>query len=276
MAMNITSPLRTKYLTRPEGRIAYDDQGEGPLVVCLPGMGDLRSTFRFQTPVLIEAGYRVVTVDLRGHGDSDTTFASFDDHATASDLIALVSALGQPAFVIGNSMGAAASVLAATERPELFRGLVLVGPFVRNPSVSKVMTAMLRVLMARPWARHVWNAYLPTLYAGHKPADFAEHRSAMMAAMARPGYTRAFSRTTRSSHADSGLAAARVNTPSLVLMGTLDPDYPDPAAEASWIADTVGGDVVMVEDAGHYPQSQQPEVSNAAVLAFLASHGTHA
>jgi pimeloyl-ACP methyl ester carboxylesterase len=273
--MNLTS-ASTSYLVRPDGRLAYDDQGDGPLVICLPGMGDLRSTFRYQVAVLVDAGFRVVTMDLRGHGDSDTTFTSFDDAAAASDLIALAGELGQPAFVIGNSMGAAATVIAAAERPELFRGLVFLGPFVRNPSMSKLMVAMFRVLMARPWARHVWNAYLPTLYAGNKPADFAAHRSAMIEAMARPGYTRAFARTTRTSHADSEVAAAQVSAPSLVLMGTLDPDYPDPTAEASWIAETMGSEVVMVDDAGHYPQSQQADVTNAAILDFLTRHSHHA
>jgi hypothetical protein len=44
------------YLNRGEGRIAYDVQGEDPLVVCLHGMGDLRSLYRFLTPALVEAG----------------------------------------------------------------------------------------------------------------------------------------------------------------------------------------------------------------------------
>ena len=59
--------LMTTYLIRPEGRIAYDRTGEGPLVVLVPGMGDLRSTYRFLVPVLVAAGFSVVSVDLRGH-----------------------------------------------------------------------------------------------------------------------------------------------------------------------------------------------------------------
>ena len=41
------APAATAYLPRPEGRIAYDLAGEdGPLVVCMPGMGELRSSYR--------------------------------------------------------------------------------------------------------------------------------------------------------------------------------------------------------------------------------------
>ena len=76
--------VTTQYLGREGGRIAYDVQGDGPLVICAPGMGDIRQTFRYLVPTLTAAGYRVATFDLRGHGDSDTSFTSFDDRAEAS------------------------------------------------------------------------------------------------------------------------------------------------------------------------------------------------
>ena len=129
----MTSTSTTAYLDRGDGRIAYDIAGSGPLVLCVPGMADLRSTWRHLIPALVEAGFRVASMDLRGHGDSDTTFGSYDDVAAASDIAALVEHLGGPAIVVGNSMGAAAAVIAAAQQPELIAGLALVGPFVRNP-----------------------------------------------------------------------------------------------------------------------------------------------
>jgi len=96
----------TRYLGRPGGRVGYDVSGEGPLVVLVPGMGDLRSTYRFLSPRLREAGYRVACTELRGHGDSDTGFASYGEEETAGDIVALVEELAQPAVIVGNSMGA--------------------------------------------------------------------------------------------------------------------------------------------------------------------------
>jgi pimeloyl-ACP methyl ester carboxylesterase len=52
-------------------------------------------------------------------------------------------------------------------------------------------------------------------------------------------------------------------------MGEQDPDFPDPKAEADWIANVLHADVVMVPKAGHYPQSQQPEITTDAVIHFL-------
>jgi pimeloyl-ACP methyl ester carboxylesterase len=56
-------------------------------------------------------------------------------------------------------------------------------------------------------------------------------------------------------------------------MGTRDPDFPDPAAEARLIADRLHGDVVMIEGAGHYPQTEYPAETAAAVLGLSTGSG---
>ena len=81
-----SKPSSTRFISRPEGRIAYDVQGTGPVVVLVPGMGDLRAGYRFLAPQLAAAGYTVASTDLRGHGESDTTFSSYGDPETAGDI----------------------------------------------------------------------------------------------------------------------------------------------------------------------------------------------
>jgi pimeloyl-ACP methyl ester carboxylesterase len=261
----------TQYLTHPgQGAIAYDVQGSGPLVVLVPGMGDLRAGYRFVAPAIVAAGYTVVTTDLRGHGDSDSTFTSYGTADTAGDIRALIEHLGEPAVVVGNSMAAGSAVIVAGQKPELVAGLVLVGPFVRPPATSGFELLMFRAMMARPWAAAAWKAYMPTLYSGTKPADFAEYRATVAASLARPGYTRAFSLTTHADHTPAAESLASVTAPTLVVMGDKDPDFKDPQGEADWIAETLHGTAVMIPDAGHYPQSQQPAAVTSAVLAFLA------
>ena len=273
----MTSPAETstQMLMRDGGRIAYDVAGSGPLVVCAPGMGDIRQTFRHLVPELVLAGYRVATFDLRGHGESDTTFSSFDDPAEASDILALIEHLGEPtgaaAVVIGNSMGSAAGVIAAADRPELIDGLVLVGPFVRNPPTPALIRWFLRAVTAPLWAAAVWKAYLPSLYAGRKPADQAEYAARANAAMKRRSYAAAFSKTTHTSHDPAERRLAEVSAPTLVVMGEQDPDFRSPTAEAAWIAEQLDATVVLVPEAGHYPQSQRPDIVVPAVLSFLGT-----
>ncbi|MGA2210119.1 MAG: alpha/beta hydrolase [Acidimicrobiales bacterium] len=270
MATNhLNSTPRTAYLARPGGRIAYDVGGDGPLVVLVPGMGDLRAAYRFLAPALRAAGYTVACTDLRGHGDSDASFASYGDAETAGDIAALIEELGGSATIVGNSMGAGAGALVAAEEPQLVRGLVLVGPFVRDAEMSALQRLLLRVAMVPAWAAWSWKAYLPKLYAGRRPEDFGEYRAGVIASLRRPGYAKAFSLTTQTSHAAVEGRLPAVSVPCLIVMGGQDPDFPDPKVEADWIASTVGGQVVMVPDCGHYPQSQQPDITTQAVLGFL-------
>lgn len=260
------------FITRPEGRIAYDVQGDGPLVVLVPGMGELRSSYRHLAPVLLAAGYRVATTDLRGHGDSDAGFSSYGDVETAGDIRALIEALGGTAVIVGNSLAAGAAVIVAADHPALVDGLVLVGPFVRNPPTNAVTTALFRAMTHPLWVAAVWKAYLPTLSAGRKPDDFEQHRAAVAASLRRRPWAKAFSLTIRqTTHDPAEARIGAVTTPSIVIMGELDPDFADPAAEARWIGKTLDAEIVMVPDAGHYPQSQQPEMTAEAVLRFLAA-----
>ncbi len=145
-------------------------------------------------------------------------------------MVALIGELGGSAVVVGNSMSAGSAVVAAAERPELVCGLVLVGPFVRDPAVSTLRRVLLRAAMARPWAALSWKSYLPKLYAGRRPADFGSYRDQVVASLRRPGYARAFSLTTRTSHAAAQARLAAATAPVLVVMGERDPDFRDPRA----------------------------------------------
>lgn len=265
MNINLTS-----YLHRADGRIAYDVSGHGPLIVCVPGMGEVRASFRQLAPGLVAAGYRVATMDLRGHGESDASFDAYDDPAAGSDVLALIKTLdGGPAVVVGNSMGAAAAAWAAAEAPDLVAGLALIGPFVRNPPTPAVMRLAFRLGLLRPWGPAVWHAWHGKLFAT-TPADHAEHRAAVKAALGRPAYWKAFTATSRLSHSPVEERLGEVKASVLVVMGEQDPDFPDPATEAAWIAERLDADTVMVPDAGHYPQAERPDVVTPAVLAFLS------
>jgi pimeloyl-ACP methyl ester carboxylesterase len=270
--MNLSNQpsIGTHALARPGGSIAFDVAGSGAPVVCVPGMGELRSSFRHTVPELVHAGHQVATMDLRGHGDSDATFDSYDDAAAAGDILALIERLDSgPAVIVGSSMGAAAAVLAAAMDPEAVAGLVLVGPFVRNPPTSRVMVLLFRALMAGPWRAAAWTAYLPALSPGTRAPDFDEHRREIRDSLRRPGHSRAFGRTTRSSHAAAEARLGLVGAPTLVVMGQADPDFSDPAAEARWVCDALSGTELLVPGAGHYPHADRPDIVNPELIAFL-------
>ncbi|MEV1205589.1 alpha/beta fold hydrolase, partial [Microbispora rosea] len=82
----------------------------------------------------------------------------------------------------------------------------------------------------------------------------------------------ASSTSSTSAATDAGAHLGGIRCPALVVMGTHDPDWADPRAEADGIVAGMPqglGDVVMIDGAGHYPHAQHPDEVAAAVLAFI-------
>jgi pimeloyl-ACP methyl ester carboxylesterase len=262
----------TQYLARPEGEIAFEVSGEGPLIVAIPGIGDVRGSYRFLIPQLVNAGYRVASFDLRGHGESSSGFSQYDDLAAASDAIALIEHLGGgPAVIAGNSMGAAVAAIVAADRPELVAGLVLIGPFVRNVPMPPGVGLALRVALLRPWGPKFWKIFHRRAFPAQVPDDYDQYVDDLMSSLTRPGSWRAVQRTARTSHQPADDRLDAIEIPVLVVMGSKDPDFRDPSGEASLVATRLDGEVLMVESAGHYPHTEFPDLVGASVLTFLKS-----
>jgi len=270
--------MTTHHLQRPEGRIAWTSEGSGPLVVLIPGMGDNRATWRELVGPLA-VSHQVVTMDLRGHGFSDTTFTRHGDEVTAQDALALVEHLDNgPAVLIGNSMGASSAVWAAAERPDLVAGLVLVSPFLVVPRASlaarTMMHATYRLLFARPWGASVWARYYAGPLNKGRHADWlAEHVATLRAEFSRPDRMRSLRRLMvqldHSGVAERAEAVGHAEVPSLVIIGERDPDYRDPVAELARAQEVLGAEGLLVADTAHYPQHQAPDVVVPAVVALL-------
>jgi pimeloyl-ACP methyl ester carboxylesterase len=144
-----TFPGSPQYLTGGGGvRLAMDGYGpdEGAPVILLHGGGQTRHAWGATARRLGAEGYRVLSLDLRGHGDSgwaadgDYGFSAFRD-----DVRAVLDLAGPPAVLVGASMGGIAALLAAGEGPrEKVRALVLVDitPKVAGPGTERIIAFM--------------------------------------------------------------------------------------------------------------------------------------
>lgn len=267
-----TAPAATRFLSLGEGRIAYDDTGgTGPLVVAIPGMGDLRSEYRALRPLLQRAGYRVVTMDVRGHGETAARWSDYSAHAVGRDALALIEHLDAgPAVILGNSFAAGSALWAAHDRPEQVRAVVLLGPIVRDGSPSWFARTAVAVGFGGPWRVAFWMAYWNSLFPSRKPADHAHAKAALAANLREPGRMDALRTMIGLSKADTEALVARSRVPALVVMGTRDPDFPDATAEARWLGQALGSEPLIVDGAGHYPHLETPEQVAPEVLRFLA------
>jgi pimeloyl-ACP methyl ester carboxylesterase len=276
--MQTNTTFHTQHLQLPGGDIAFDDTNtSGPLVVCVPGLGDVRASYRFLVPSLVAAGYRVVTMDLRGHGESSTGWSDYRDTTIGSDVLALVHALDAgPAFLMGNSYGGSAVTYAAAIEPDAVAGLVLLDAFVRDlPPQTLLKTLMQSVAV---WAiaqlgASAWVSYYKSLYVSKQPPDMVAYLTALKANLKERGRFAAVKAMMYGSHATVEAHLAEVQAPTLIVVGANDPDFPAPASEAKFIAEKLRGasltEIQIVEGAGHYPHAEMPERVQPVVVAFL-------
>jgi len=257
------------HLDVPGGRLAYDDTGgDGPLVVCVPGVGDVRALYRFLSPELVAAGHRVVTMDLRGHGDSSTDWPAYSPDAVGGDIVALLRHLDAgPAVVVGESLAAGSAIWAAAEAPDLVAAIVLCGPATRDVPLGRVASLGVKLVTRFP---AFWGGFYQSLYKSRKPDDFRAYRRALMANLSEPGRMAAVRGFVQASKAECERRIGAVHCPSLVVMGTADPDFKDASAEARWLSGQLGGELRLVPDAGHYPQAECPDEVVPVIVDFVS------
>ncbi|MBV6701421.1 alpha/beta hydrolase [Kitasatospora aureofaciens] len=272
--MNGTVTPATQYLDVPGGRLAFDDtrQGDGVPVVLLPGMLDTRAAYRHLRPLLTAAGRRVITMDLRGFGESSIVWDDYTPAAIATDVLALLGHLGiERAALVGNSYTGATVVKVAGDAPERVAGIALIDAFVENLPQNALMRGVVRVMGTMlVHSPAFWGFYHRKMaYPGNRPADFDAYVNGLVAAMRTPGRRTAIRGHVRGDASPIGWTVA-VRCPALVVMGSEDPDFPKPEVVADRQVAALNARKVMIEGSGHYPMADNPQATADALLPFLA------
>jgi len=117
----------------------------------------------------------------------------------------------------------------------------------------------------------MWVRYYASLYPSRKPADFVEYSASLLENLKERGRLESLMQMLRASKRASEERIPRVNKPTLVVMGSKDPDFKNPEAEANWVAENLRGSYAMIEKAGHYPHAEMPEVTGPLMLDFIQS-----
>ena len=264
----------TQFLDLAERRIAYDDTGgSGPIVICVPGLGDLRQQYRNIKPLLARDGFRVITMDLRGMGESSVEWPTYTPANVGSDMVALIRQLNVPrVYILGNSMAGGSAVWAAAEVPGRVAGLVLIDPFVgQEQSPSFAMRTAMHVLFQRPWGPGVWRMYYKSLYKSAPPADLIEYADKLEANLKEHGRFEALKEMLWASQAPCAARIGQVRAPVLVIVGADDPDFDDPRSRAKSVAQHLHGKVFIVQGAGHYPHVEYPQIVANEIDGFFQS-----
>lgn len=118
------------HVLRDNIRIAYEEHGEGEQVfLFVHGWTCNREHFKPQASHFSTAGFRTISVDLRGHGQSDVPEDGYSIQEFSEDLAFLIDNLSLPRLVaVGHSMGALIVLQLAALQPEAIEGIVMIDP----------------------------------------------------------------------------------------------------------------------------------------------------
>ena len=156
-------------------RLAADALGKSsdPPVLCFPGAGQTRRAWRKAAEAIATHGHYVISVDLRGHGDSAwSRGGDYSIDAFVGDVRAIAGVLASPPVIVGASIGGIAGLIAVGEKPGLVsRALVLVDvvPSMQESGLDRIrafMAAGIAGFADIDEARAAVAAYLPNRRAG--------------------------------------------------------------------------------------------------------------
>ncbi|UJR13084.1 hypothetical protein I4U23_000108 [Adineta vaga] len=264
--------------------IAFEDSNPNappsmPIAYCVPGIGDFRHSYRFLAPLLQTAGFRVIAQDMRGVGDSGTEFNTYSIESIASDIIAVLDAsnITLPVTLFVNSLSAASAITVAAEHPHRIAAIVTLGGFFRDMPKDTYFRPISHLLFNRLWGQPAWVSAFKSFFVS-PPTDLPDYTAAvkekMLSNCAHAGIIGTMIRATKE-HAWAKIGT--VTVPVLLVMGSQDPDFTDPAQEAAFVASNLSKsslvEIAMVDQAGHYPHVEAPEKVARATLDFLSKIG---
>jgi pimeloyl-ACP methyl ester carboxylesterase len=273
--------LGEKYIDVDGIRMCYQEQGAGPDVVILPGLGTSIDFWQQNIPSLAER-FHVMAVDPPGFGKSDKPDSSYDLLWICDRVIGFLKAKGiERASFIGGSMGGHLAMLIALKNPEMVERLVLMGASGTWEPPGPLLSLTLRTLYSEAiitdHLRRNWPTIFPRMFVSHTPVteDLFRYQMALKADEARYGPEGlAMARALRSIFFHSCRASAsRIQAPVLLIWGEHD-EVHFPAAAAVLRERIPDSRLVVVPDAGHEVMVDQPQVFNRTVSRFLAG-GTH-
>ena len=262
-------------------KVHYAEAGAGPALLLVHGVAGSHAIWWDNILPLAESGFRVLALDLPGHGDSDKPETlSYDSDAGSALLGRFLTAMDvEKAVVIGNSAGGLMSALFALEQPDRVERLVLVASGGMGRDVSWFLRAvslpLLGGLAYRPGLAAIGRMDRKVLF--HHPPPFAdEFLSELRRVQALPGSRQAALQSIRSGVNLGGLRKEwlildrlpRLEVPVLTVWG--ENDRVLPVEHASSIRRALpASPVVIYPECGHWPQMEKAAEFNRLVVQFV-------
>jgi pimeloyl-ACP methyl ester carboxylesterase len=257
------------FLQLPALKLYYEIDGEGPPLMLVHGLGSSSRDWEKQVPCFVEK-YKVIALDLRGHGRSDKPPGPYSMRTFAEDTAALIRELKQaPLHLVGISMGGMVGFELAVRFPELLRSLTIVNSYPE----MRVETL---------WEHlQVWRRYLFLELLGMRGTGMMLGRHLFPSpeqAELRELFVQRWAENDKRAYRESLRAIfnwdveghlGEIKCPVLVVAS--DQDYMPLEEKRAYTAKMPNAKLAVIEDARHAVTAERPEQFNVVLEEFLAS-----
>ena len=259
----------------------YEDVGTGKPVVLIHGWPLSGRSWEGQVPALVEAGYRVITYDRRGFGDSSQPWDGYDFDTFADDLNTLMEHLDlREVSLVGFSMGGgevvryigtygtdrvAKAVLAAAVPPYLYKAGDNPDGGLDDDAIGGMQAGVTtdRLAFLEEFTTNFFSAG-DELKVSHPQREYARDIAAVASQKATLDCITAFGRT------DFRADLEKLTVPTLVIHGDSDAIVPFEASGKRSAEAIAGSKLVVIKGGPHGINVSHAKEFNQALLDFLA------
>ena len=255
-------------------RIAVEEEGEGPVVVCVHGLGGSSNTWTPLMPAM--ARHRVIRIDLPGSGRSQRVEGTLSIERYVEAVMDVCTRMGVTrAHWVGHSMGTIVVQHIAVSQPKLVASVALFGPIVAPPDAARAAMKA-RAIKAREGAagmheitQGLVNAAISADTRARLPVAVAFVRESLMR---QDGD--AYARSCEALANAQAAAVERIEAPVLLVTGDEDGVAPPQAVRtmAEKLHRAGSTRVVVLPRCGHWTPIERPEECQRELREFLATH----
>ena len=267
----------TEFASSGRARIAWEAVGDGPDVLLIhAGVNDRRSWHHVVAG--LEADFRCITFDMRGHGESE--YEPEDGWSPHQDALAVLDAAGaRRPVVVGCSMGGQAAIDLTLARPDRVGALLLIGTAVRGAPYPELTEGPTAEMNARFEAAEEagdldsLNRLDAWMWldgpAGPEGRVGGEARSLFEEMNER--VLRAPERGREAATPDAWPRLGEIAVPTLVAIGRLDAE--EIVAIAPQVAERIpGADLLHLDGVAHVPHLEADRTTLDAIRTFAGAH----
>jgi len=245
----------------------YEIHGEGEPLLLIHGLGSSSQDWEFQISKFSKF-YRVIAIDLRGHGKSDKLTATYSIRNFADDCALLINELNFDSLnVMGISMGGAVGFELAINYPSLINSLIIInmGVKIRVKTLSEKFTFFTRVFIVSIMGMKKMGEFLaPKLFPSPEQENLKNLVISRWAKNDKKSYLISL-KSLKNWSVEEKLEKIQCKT----LIVASDGDYSSVESKKEYLQKIPNGQIVIIKNSHHAVPMEKPEHFNDIILNFL-------